>query len=222
MKSELIIVGAGGFSRQIAELVEDLNAEDAKWNLLGFLDDNPRIHGTKIFGYPVLGPVESAAAHSSARFIVGIANHRNPLVRSPIVERLGLQPERFATLVHPSARISHRARAGRGTAVMENVVVSHNVVIGDHVLISPGCVLGHDAVVGDFATFAAQVGVSGSVYIGKGAYLGGHSVVLQELRIGEGALVGIGAVVFSSVPAGVTVFGNPARKLPIMERRKPE
>ncbi len=38
----------------------------------------------------------------------------------------------------------------------------------------------------------------------------------QPLVIGQGAVVGMGAVVTKSVPAGVTVVGNPAR---IMQKK---
>ena len=48
----------------------------------------------------------------------------------------------------------------------------------------------------------------------KGASIGANATVLPGVTIGEGAMVGAGAVVTRDVPAGATVIGNPARKVP--------
>lgn len=45
----------------------------------------------------------------------------------------------------------------------------------------------------------------------RGAKIGGGSVILPGVTIGENAIVGAGSVVTDDVPAGATVFGNPAR-----------
>ena len=37
---DIIIVGAGGCGREVANWIDDINKIDAAWNILGFLDDN--------------------------------------------------------------------------------------------------------------------------------------------------------------------------------------
>jgi sugar O-acyltransferase (sialic acid O-acetyltransferase NeuD family) len=211
MLEDLILVGAGGASRAIAWAVEDINRIEPRWRLLGFLDDDPTRHGQLVDGYPVLGPLSSAMAYPFCRFLIGIANHHQPPVRKSVVERLGLGPERFATLVHPSACVSRHATLGAGTAVLTNVAVDPGVAVGNHVIVTHQCGLGHDATVGDYVTMAPQVRLSGSVRVGAGAYLGAGCAILQGVKVGECALVGIGSVVLRDVPAHITVFGNPAK-----------
>ncbi len=213
MLEDLIIVGAGGFSGSAVEAVEAINRQEPRWNLLGFLDDEPAKHGLEFFGYRVLGATAETARYRDCRYVIGVASHRNRTVRQTIAERMELAQDRFATIVHPSASVSRAATLGVGCVILEGAVVNHGVSLGDFTLISELCSLGHDSVIANCVTMAAGVVVSGSTTIGEGVYLGAGSHIMQNLTIGNRALVGIGAVVVRDVPPRVTVFGNPARPL---------
>jgi maltose O-acetyltransferase len=52
------------------------------------------------------------------------------------------------------------------------------------------------------------------ITIGEDVWIGGGAIVLPGITIGDRAIVGAGCVVTRDVPAGTTVAGNPARKLP--------
>lgn len=210
---DLVVVGAGGASRDVAWAVEGINAIQPRWNLLGFLDDDPAKQGAVIHGYPVLGPISAAADYPASRLIVGIASYRNRRARREVVERLGCAPERFATIIAASASISRHARLGWGTVVLHYSIVGPDARLGDHVLVTQSCTIGHNAVLRDYVTVASGVKVSGSVRIEEGAYLGASSVIRDGKAIGKDALVGIGAVVLRDVPEGMTVLGNPAAAL---------
>jgi len=209
---ELVIVGAGGFSKQIAELTEELNRERPLWRLLGFLDDDPALAETRVLGYPVLGPTAMAKSLEQAKIVIGVANVRHPQRRREIASRLALVAGRYASLSHPSASVSTRARIGEGSVALQNVVISHGAVLGMHALVSPGCVISHEARLGDGVTLASSVVVSGGCQIGAAAYLGAGCLIREGVIVGEGAVVGMGAVVIQNVPAGATVFGCPARE----------
>jgi sugar O-acyltransferase (sialic acid O-acetyltransferase NeuD family) len=210
---DLVILGAGGTSREIADAVADINRINCQWNLLGFLDDDAAKHGKIVGGLPVLGPIDCARQHA-ARYIVGVARAGDPWRRRRIIERLALPRERFASIIHPSAMISRSATIGVGTAILQSTVVTTDVVIGDHVIIQYNATISHDAVVEDFVTMAPGSLIAGSVRLCAGVYLGAGSQVINEVTVNEGALVGLGAVVIRNVVSGETVVGNPARALP--------
>jgi sugar O-acyltransferase (sialic acid O-acetyltransferase NeuD family) len=214
---DLLIIGAGGTSREIADAVYAINRCEPRWNLLGFLDDDARKQGTSVDGIPVLGTI-AATADSTVQFIIGIASWRNPKARRTVVSRLGLPPERYATIVHPSALISPHAVIGVGTAVLQNVVITPGTVVGDHTLILQNVTMAHDQVVEDYVTIASGATVAGSVRLRSGCYLGAGCTIMNGITVNAGALVAVGAAVMNDVPADRTVAGNPARALPNLRR----
>lgn len=217
---ELIIIGAGGTSRDIAWAVEEINEITPRWNILGFLDDDPAKAGDKIHGYPVLGAIDRVSFYPSARLIVGVASYRNQGVRKKIVEQLNFAPERYATVIAPSARVSRSVRIGVGSAVLQCAVVSPDAVIGDHTLLTQSCVICHNAVLSDYSTLAVHVTVCGSARLDEGVYAGAGSTIRDGITVGCGAVVGMGAVVVSDIAPRDLVAGNPARSL--LDRAKAE
>lgn len=212
-REPLVLVGCGGFGRETAEVVRAINAHAPRWDLLGFLDDDPARHGTAVSGTRVLGGLGVLGDVPAARVVVCTGNPADFGSRRRIVERLALDEGRYATLVHPAAVVPRSCRLGPGTVVPAGVVATADVAVGAHVALMPHVVLTHDDRVGDHATIGAGARLAGHVHVGAGAYLGSGCLVLEERRIGAGALIGMGSVVLEDVPDGEAWAGVPARFL---------
>ncbi|WP_051445303.1 acetyltransferase [Desulfocurvus vexinensis] len=208
----IVVIGAGGLAEYLT-LVADMNAAGAGLNLAGALDDDPALAGGAVHGVPVLGPLALARELPDCRFVFGIGSHRSLLRRKAILDGLGLGPERFVSLVHPSARLYAGARLGAGCVVHPYVVVFHEARIGDFVVVSPQCVIGGHCRLGQGALLASAVNLTSGVVVGPYAHLGAGALVAEGVRIGAGAQVGLGAVVGADVAPGTLVLGNPARAL---------
>jgi sugar O-acyltransferase (sialic acid O-acetyltransferase NeuD family) len=209
----LLLVGAGGFARETLELVRACNRSAPTWDILGLLDDDPRLRGSEIKGVPVLGPCEAVHDHPDALVAVCVASPSGPMRRLSLVARLGLPPERYATLLHPAAVVPDSTDLGPGCVLHATTVLTADIRLGAHVAAMPAVVLTHDDVVGDGVTFGAGVRVAGGVTIERGAYLGSGALVRENVVVGEGAVLGMGAVATRSVPAGEVWTGVPARRL---------
>jgi sugar O-acyltransferase (sialic acid O-acetyltransferase NeuD family) len=207
----LLIVGAGGFGRETAEAIRAVNRAEPRWDLLGFLDDSLQQQGATIEGVKVVGPVDAVANYPEARVVITIGNPDNFTVRRRIVGRLGLLPERYATIIHPGAIIPPSAHVGPGTVVLATTVATTAVTIGSHVAVMPGVVFTHDDVVEDYATFGTGARLAGVVHIGEGAYIGAGALIREKRTVGDWALVGMGAGVTRDVPPGEVWAGIPAR-----------
>ncbi|HET9168050.1 MAG TPA: acetyltransferase [Actinospica sp.] len=222
MGRDLLIVGAGGFARETAQLLAACMPALAKsLRLLGFLDDDPALTGWNVDGVPVLGPSTMVYDTPHAGVVLCVGSPRDPLSRMRLAERLDLPAQRYATVVHPTASVSVDSVIGPGSVLLAQSVLTAGVRVGAHVAVMPRVVLTHDDEIGDFATLASGVTLGGGVRVGRGAYLGAGAMVRENLAIGAGALVGMGSVVLRDVPPGEVWAGNPACRLRAVADRAP-
>lgn len=131
--------------------------------------------------------------------------------RGRFVEQVARHGVRFATLVHPSARVSSTSSLGEGTLVSVGSIVASHARLGRHVIVNRGVLVGHHTRIDDYATLQPGANIAGACHIGAGTYVGMGAVVVDRVTIGAHAFVGAGSVVTKDVPDHVQVFGVPAR-----------
>ena len=206
----LVIAGAGGFGREVYDLVEAINRRQPTWNVLGFLDDNRNALDGVDFPARVLGPIDS---YSTLGHVFVICAVGNPRVRREIVAQLDRQAARWATLRHPESSTGTGTTLGEGCILASGAGTTVNCEVGRHVHFNVKGGAGHDVRIGDFCTLSALVDVTGQAVLEEGVFLGSHAVVLPKARVGAWAQVGAGSVVLRSVRPGSTVMGNPAKEI---------
>lgn len=206
---DLIIVGASGFGREIVQYIEDCNAVEARWNILGFIDDNPNALDGVEHEFKVIGDIQNHEPRPDTEYICALAF---PQVKRKIVDLLKGRGAQFATLIHPTARVSRYAEIGEGCVITPASNVNTDAHVGQFAsILASG--IGHDASVGDFSTLSGHVSVNGHVEIGEEVYMGCGAMIAPGKKVGNGATVGMGSVVIKNVKEGATVFGNPAKKI---------
>lgn len=210
--TKLIIIGASGFGREVAWLVERINQKKPTWNLIGFIDDNDDIQGKNINGYNVLGKTECIAKYEDAYYVcaVGAAKTRKDIISKIYNYNSNLK---FATLIDPSVILSKSVKVGEGSIICAHSVLTVNIEIGSHVIINLDCTVGHDALIKDFVTIYPSVNVSGFTTIESCSELGTGMQIIQGKTVGENTIVGAGAVVVKDIPDNCTAVGNPAKPI---------
>jgi len=192
--------------------LEALDCLDGSFRLIGFIDDTPDKLGQTRHGHTVFARTALDRWPDAQVLAVpgGPVSFRS---RAGIIEGLGIDPGRFARVIHPSARISPLATIGRNVLIMAGVVITSNAVIGHNVCVLPNTVIHHDACVGDWTLVGSNVTVAGATVVGENCYIGSGSSLMNGLSIGAGTLVGLGSNVVRNVPAGSKIAGNPARSI---------
>lgn len=212
----VVIVGAGGHAREVADILRDRARVGAGPRLLGFVADDPENYPAEIGGVPFLGDwgwFDTADPEGLAVVCaVGL-----PQLRRHLVARAESRGLRFANAVSPLAYVSPGASVGAGVMVFPHAFVSAGSSLGDHAVVNVGASVSHDARVGRFATLGPGVRVAGYADVGEGCYLGVGSSVIDRVSVGAWATVGGGACVTKGLPDNVTAVGVPARVIKIKE-----
>ena len=198
---KLVIFGTGGMGREAAQWARDCGYEEINFTV----DDNYFISST-VDDFPVI-PFSTIKIEDFL-WLVAIGNSLN---REATVKKIKGRAK-FATLIHPAARVQRSSTIGEGVIIAPTVGISVNTKIGCHAIVNSQSIIGHDSNVGDFATISPGVAILGNCEIGSHAFIGANSSVKEGLAIANGTVVGMGTVVITNLSAGVYV-GNPARKI---------
>jgi sugar O-acyltransferase (sialic acid O-acetyltransferase NeuD family) len=200
----VLILGTRTLALEIADLVSDTPG----LKVAGFVENMDRGRAADpLEGYPVHWVDDIGSLATDHLALCGLATTRRSLFVEQVAE-LGFE---FATLVHPTARVSGRTSVEEGTIVSAGAIVGAYTELGAHVLVNRGALIGHHTRVGDFASIQPGANIAGACTIGRATYIGMGAVVLDHTSIGSDAVVGAGAVVVKDVPGNVQVTGVPAR-----------
>lgn len=205
MKDKLIIIGASGHGKVVADIAIKTN----KWQSIAFLDDDESIEIS--MGLKVIGRTADAIKYKDeSDFFVAIGNNDT---REKIQEKLIVECLNIVSLIHPNAVIATDVEIGTGTVVMAGVVINSSSRIGKGCIINTSSSLDHDNVIEDYAHISPGVRTAGSVSIGEGTWLGIGAVVSNNVNICSGCKVGAGAVVVKDITEPGIYVGIPVRRV---------
>lgn len=208
----LVIIGCGGFGREVFSIVEAVNADGGHWTVEGFVDDATSAaaeEAVDVLGSQVLGDLSVLTSSRSVIDVVIAVG--SPTARAAICSRLRTSKVRYPVLVHPAATLGRPVDLAAGVVIAPGARLSTAIEVSRHVQIDQNATVGHDTRIGDFARLNPQACLSGSVTIGDQVLVGAAATVLQGLSVGTGSIIGAAACVVRDVPPGVTVKGVPAR-----------
>ncbi|MCS0788038.1 acetyltransferase [Cytobacillus firmus] len=202
---KLAIIGQGGHSK----VIEDLISLNHNHKIVAYLDDKyEELHmKQETFYGPILSANTLIDLLGELKFVIAIGNNK---VRRLISESLHLSKEKYATLIHPAAIISQRAKIEHGTVIMAGSIINAGAHIGAHTIINTGAIVEHDNRLGDFVHISPNATLTGTVHIEDGVHVGAGATIIPGMAIGEWSVIGAGATVISNIPSHSTAVGVPA------------
>jgi len=208
----VIIVGAGGFGREVLQYVREAYGADPRTHVAGFLDDNPATLQGFDLDCPVLGDTRTYRPQPEDRLLIAVGE---PKTRAVLADRFREAGATFLRLIHPTAYVSGTASVGDGCILAPFATVGAHARIGEHSVLTFYASVGHDASVGRWCALSPHSVVNGGTRIGDRVFLGSHAVVNPLQSVGDDAKVAAGAVVYRPVPPSTIAAGNPAKTRPL-------
>ncbi len=190
----LLIVGAGGLGREVANWAVDEIKNSSRWIITGFLDDNPNALNGKQTSIPLIGSIAGFVPISGVYVVIAMGN---PAVRRKLHEDLLVKGAQFANVIHPTAIVAEGVRLGVSVVAAPFSILSANSCIGDGVVVNYHAVIQHDAQVGSWSHISSHGNVGGGSFLGQEAVVGTHSVVPPCAHVPDRYIVSPGTVFVS-------------------------
>lgn len=206
MINSLIIIGAGGHGKVIAESAEACGIYDQIY----FLDDKyaSKDKISEIYGWKVIGSIDSFHEHiETSHFIVGIGNNSR---RIHIQKTLEDANAKIACVIHPTAIVSQYCTIEPGTCVLPGAIINIGTAIGKGCIINSGACIEHDCCIDQGVHISPNVSIAGGVKVGNGSWLGIGCSVIELIEIPANCIVGAGSTVIKSPVVAGTYVGSPA------------
>ena len=215
MMEKIVIIGAGGFGREVKLLIDRINKTSGTWDLIGFIDDGIP-EGVEVSGIPVIGGVDTLLRVSEPLSVVCAIGA--PSTRRKIIQSIrGNSNLRFPALVDPSVKSSDSVRLGKGCIICADSILTVNIQIEEFTIVNLDSTIGYDASIGSFVTIYPSCNISGNVHIGQLCEIGTGTQVIQGILIGDSTVVGAGSVVIRDLPGHCTAVGVPAEPIKFHE-----
>lgn len=210
----IVVVGAGGFGREVASLIHDINGIRSEWRFMGFLDDG--VDGSTVEGYPILGSISSINTLPTPIYAVCAVG--DPRLRRKLVAQVETCGCEFATLIHPTVSKSQYVSVGEGSIICAGTILTTNIKIGKHSILNLNCKVGHDSMLGEYTSCMPGVNIAGEVVVGDGSYFGLNACVINRVNIGEWSIIGAGAAAVKDIPSRCVAVGVPAKPIKTLDR----
>lgn len=203
------IYGSGGMGRELAQTIDDINAQLPKqWDGVVFIDDVTDCEMVNGYRTIKFDDFTQEFTVDSVEVVIAVGE---PSARENLFSKVSTYGYSFATVVHPTASVSPYSELGEGTIVQYCARVAPNTTIGRNVLLNSYASVGHDCEIGDGSVISSFTGVGGGAAIGKGSFVGMGASIRDHISIGDNSIVSMSAAVYRDMPSGATVMGNPAR-----------
>ena len=208
MKPKLVIWGASGHARVVADIIR----AEQSYEIAGFLDDqNPERAQTEFCGTLILGgqeQLEGLLKRGISHLIVAVGDCQARLRLSALAQSIGFK---LATGIHPRATIAADVHIGDGTVIMAGAVINPGAHIGENVIINTCASVDHDCVIEDGVHISPGGRLAGNIIAGRAAWIGIGATIINGIRIGAGAIIGAGSIVLRDIPDDVCAYGVPAK-----------
>jgi sugar O-acyltransferase (sialic acid O-acetyltransferase NeuD family) len=214
MTKRLLIVGTGGYAKEVAQIVRRIDPDCDTWNPISYVAMSAAEKGNAhLFGRVDYCDDELFSENLTADCIIALGE---PQVRLRAAFRYRQAPNLvFPNLIDPSVDLDRDlVSLGKGNVVHRGVLMTCGITIGDFNLFNKACVVSHDVKLGSFNTVQPAAVLLSYSRLGDQCLIGAGARVLPKVTLADRTTLGAGAVLLGDIAGAGQVFvGIPAKKL---------
>lgn len=205
MNKKVYIIGAGGHTRSLVNLLE-IN----KLGIAAIYDDSYKArHRELICGYGLKGAIKDVPRGSGCKIVISIGDNQK---REELFRRFYSQLHKD-NLKHKSAIIENRTHFGVCNQIFARVYINSGVIIKDDNILNTGCTIEHESRLGSHNHVSVCSVICGRVTIGNRCLIGTGAVVINKIRICDNVIIGANSVVVEDITRPGVYIGNPAKRI---------
>lgn len=206
--NNIVIIGAGGFGREVKWLIDCINQVKPTWNFIGYYDDDTSSRPC-IDSSLLLGTINDLnLINEKLAVVIAIGK---PTIKEKICSQFTNSNLYFPSLIHPNVLIGNNVHIGDGCIICASNILTCNIQLHNFIILNLSCTVGHDSIIKNFTSIMPGVNISGEVAIEENVYVGTGAKIINQISIQKNAIIGAGAVVTKSLPQNCTAVGVPAK-----------
>lgn len=198
----IVIVGTGGFAREIKFLIDEINKKYKVWNFIGYISNDDML---------AIGDDNWLLAYNQQLYCA-IALGNPSLIKKLFFKFKVNENLIFPNLVHPNVIWDEDSiLIGEGNLICAGNILTCNIRIGSFNVFNLSCTIGHDTIIGSFNVINPQTIISGGVTLIDENLIGTGAIILQYLKISSNIIIGAGALINKDITDAGVYLGLPAK-----------
>ena len=188
-------------------------------NVVGFVDDDPSLAGTRIWGIPILDTFNNIESlWNNKKFDSAIIGYSTTVaIRKKLFDKCVSLGIPMVNAIDPSARINRACALGQGNVICSHVHVGIATVLGNNNVVSANSSIDHHNKWGSHILIGPNCVTSGDVEIEDEVRFGMGIFVQPQLKLGKGSVVSSGGVLTTSVPPNHIVKVNYSQQVKLLQ-----
>lgn len=203
--NKIILIGAGGNSKKIIDIIYSYNLE-----IEGILDD--KFENKTIDFYrntKIIGKIDSIEKYKDFNIIltIGDIKYRKEFF-------IKYHEYNFPNLFHKSCNISESSKLGNGIVIHYGVYVGPDTIIDNFCHLDTNCIIEHDCILDKNVMVCPNVTICGGVKIEDNVFIGvGTSVInsthSKEVKINKNSFIGAASLITKKIGENILYYGTP-------------
>jgi sugar O-acyltransferase (sialic acid O-acetyltransferase NeuD family) len=195
MKKKIIIIGTGGHSSSIIDLIESTK----KFIILGFLCNKNKV-GSYYLNYKILGNDNYLIEIKKKPLIVlGFSSYKNLSYYKKQYLKIKSMGFKIPNLISPFSYVSKNSSIGQGVNIFHGAIVNNNCLIGNGVTINSRALIEHDCVIDDFCHISTGCILNGGVRVNKKTFIGSGSIIRENIKIFKKKFIKISSLITNNI-----------------------